>query len=208
MAESVPADPSTEPSGPVSVAVYESWVRDHLQPVHRYLRRRARPDDVDDLTAEVFAIAWRRRDDVPAEAVLPWLYRTSHFVLANHRRARRDLAVGSPTDVADLAHADLGRSGLDVDDVADVAIEDAALAAAWATLGPRDRQILMLSAWEGLNGTELAAALDITPGGAGAALHRARQRLAEALARAEGESTAAESTAPESMGAGETQDMR
>lgn len=170
-------------------------MREHMPAVHRYLRRRADRNDVDDLTAEVFAIAWRRRDDVPAEAVLPWLYRTAHFVLANHRRARRDLAAGTPTEVADFG----GAHDFDVDDVADVAIEDAALAAAWATLSAKDQQVLMLAAWEGLNGAELGEALGMTAGGAGAALHRARQRLAQAMAAgdaADGDASR-ESAAPE-----------
>lgn len=162
----------------VDAAVYEGWVREYLPPVHRYLRRRADRNDVDDLAAEVFTIAWRRRDDVPDEAVLPWLYRTAHFVLANHRRARRDIAAGAPTEVAAFASA----HDFDVDDVADVAIEDATLAAAWATLSAKDQRVLMLAAWEGLNGTELGEALGMTAGGAGAALHRARQRLAQAMA--------------------------
>lgn len=165
----------------VDAAAYEGWVREYLPPVHRYIRRRADRNDVDDLTAEVFTTAWRRRDDVPEEAVLPWLYRTAHFVLANHRRARRDIAAGAPTEVADFASA----HDFDVDDVANVAIEDAGLAAAWTTLSAKDQHVLMLAAWEGLNGVELGEALGMTAGGAGAALHRARQRLAQAMADAD-----------------------
>ena len=179
----------------VDAATYEAWVREYLPAIHRYMRRRADRNDIDDLAAEVFAIAWRRRDDVPEEAVLPWLYRTSHFVLANHRRARRDLAAGTPTEVADFATA----HDFDIDDVANVAIEDAGLAAAWATLSAKDQQVLMLAAWEGLNGTELGEALGMTAGGAGAALHRARQRLAQAMAASDAPDSdvAGESAAPE-----------
>ena len=44
-------------------------------------------------------------------------------------------------------------------------------------LSARDRQILLLSAWEGLDGNQLAAVLGISRGGADAALSRARARL-------------------------------
>ena len=32
------------------------------------------------------AVAWRRRDSIPDEFVLPWLYKTASYVLSNHRR--------------------------------------------------------------------------------------------------------------------------
>ncbi|WP_341946295.1 sigma factor [Microbacterium sp. LWH11-1.2] len=57
-----------------------------VDPVYRYFLRRSARQDADDLTAEVFEIAWRRCDDIPSEWVLPWLYRTASHVLANHRR--------------------------------------------------------------------------------------------------------------------------
>lgn len=164
----------------------EGWVRDHLPALHRYFRRRAHRDDVDDLVSEVFATAWRRRADVPRDAVLPWLYRTAGFVLANHRRLRRDLAVGNAIEVGALAGA--------VPDPSDAVIDDVALAAAWRQLGERDREILMLTAWEGLSGKELAAVLGISVGGAGAAVFRARAALERASERA---SAADEGSGPE-----------
>ncbi len=36
--------------------------------------------------AETFLVAWRRLDDVPADA-LPWLYGVARRVLANERRS-------------------------------------------------------------------------------------------------------------------------
>ena len=49
-------------------------------------------------------------------------------------------------------------------------------------LSPRDRQVLLLHAWDGLSGDELAAYLGVTRGGADAALSRARSRLREVWA--------------------------
>ena len=46
-------------------------------------------------------------------------------------------------------------------------------------LDARDRQVLVLNAWEGLSGDDLAAVLGISRGGADAALSRARARLRE-----------------------------
>lgn len=144
--------------------------------VHRYLLRRlaGAPDaqgQAEDLTSEVFLVAWRRRDDVPVDAELPWLYAVARRLLANHRRRPADIAVD-----------DLGSlEGIDEADPADIVTRDAALAAAWRQLSSRDREILRLSVWEGLSGDDLAAALGISAGGAAAALSRARARLVEQI---------------------------
>ena len=150
-------------------AWFEGVYRDHATAVYRYFLRRAPGDDVEDLTAEVLATAWRRRADVPGEAVLPWLYRTAGYVLANHRRKRVPLPVEDLPDEPD-----------DGGDPALAAVTDDEVRAALAALGERDRQILVLHAWEGLGGAELATVLGISRGGADAALSRARARLAAA----------------------------
>ena len=149
----------------------------HATPVHRYFRRRlpsaagAVGPDAEDLTAEVLATAWRRRDDVPDGAELPWLYRTAGFVLANHRRKARALPVAEvperPDDGADVEH---------------VVVQDDEVRRALAGLSDRDRRILLLHAWEGLGGDDLAAVLGTSRGGADAALSRARSRLRAAWA--------------------------
>ncbi|MCL2424488.1 MAG: sigma-70 family RNA polymerase sigma factor [Micrococcales bacterium] len=141
---------------------------EHMRAVHRYFARRTDWSDVDDLTADVLATAWRRRDDVPDEAPLAWLYRTAGFVLANHRRK------GRPVPVAELPEE------ADLDDPAWRAVQDDDLRHALAALSPRDRQILLLNAWEGVVGEELAAVLGVTRTGADSALSRARSRLREA----------------------------
>lgn len=148
-------------------AWFTALVLEHGRAVHRYLARRA-GDEAEDLAAEVMAVAWRRRADVPAGAVLPWLYRTAGFVLANHRRKGRPVPVGDLPEEADL------------DDPALRAVQDDQVRRALATLGARDRQVLLLNAWEGLVGEQLAAVLGISRGGADAALSRARARLREA----------------------------
>ncbi|NMR20384.1 RNA polymerase sigma factor [Cellulomonas fimi] len=140
----------------------------HSTALYRYFVRRAPRDDAEDLTADVLAVAWRRRDDVPDGAELPWLYRTAGFVLANHRRKLRPVPVEVvPEEVDDS-------------DPATLAVEDDEVRAVLAALSPRDRRILLLHAWEGLDGAQLAEVLGISRGGADAALSRARARLREA----------------------------
>lgn len=149
-------------------AWFEALFQAHATAVHRYLLRRGPADDAEDLAADVWVTAWRRRADVPDGAELPWLYRTAGFLLANHRRKHRALPMETvPTSPVD-------------DDPADVVVADEAVRDALARLSTRDRTVLLLHAWEGLNGTDLAVVLGISRGGADAALSRARARLAEA----------------------------
>ena len=121
-------------------AWFESLFRAHSTALYRYFVRRGPRDDAEDLAAEVLAVAWRRRDTVPDDAALPWLYRTAGFVLANHRRKGRPVPVGDAPDEVDDA------------DPADLALADEEVRAVLAALSPRDRRILLLNAWEGLTG--------------------------------------------------------
>lgn len=149
-------------------AWFDELFRLHATAVHRYFARRAAPDDVQDLTADVLTTAWRRREDVPEGAELPWLYRTAGFVLANHRRK------GRPTPVEHVPEE------VDDADPAALAVTDDAVRDVLGRLSPRDRRILLLHAWEGLDGAQLGEVLGISRGGADAALSRARARLREA----------------------------
>ncbi|WP_205843656.1 RNA polymerase sigma factor [Nakamurella deserti] len=142
----------------------------HAAAVHRFVVRRAARSDADDLTADVFTTAWRRRDDVPDGMELPWLYRTAGFVVANHHRKHRPLPLHA---VPDDGEPETAQWPDGADDVRQVL----------AALSPRDQRILLLTAWDGLDGTQLAAVLGISRGGADAALSRARSRLRDAWAR-------------------------
>lgn len=164
-------DPSPPPAALADrdAAWFEGLVTDHATAVHRYLARRVASSDVEDLAADVLTVAWRRRADVPAGAELPWLYRTAGYVVSNHRRK------GRPVPVADVPEE------VDADDPALRAVRDETVRGVLAGLSPRDREVLLLHAWEGLTGDALAAVLGVGRGGADAALSRARSRLRAAF---------------------------
>jgi RNA polymerase sigma-70 factor (ECF subfamily) len=146
----------------------------HAGAVWRYLARRLGDDDLaQDLTSEVFVIAWRRRRDAPADS-LPWLYGVARRVLANDRRAARAHARRVHALAEQLAGAPAEEPS-------------GAAAAALARLSERDREVLLLIAWEGLEPHELAAALGCRPSTARVRLHRARRRFS-ALLDSEGRS--------------------
>ena len=170
---------------------FDELFRTHAATVYRFVARRAGRDEAEDLTADTFAVAWRRRQDVPEGHELPWLYRTAGFLVANHHRKSR------PTPLATLP------DDPDPTSVENVVIADLEVRAAFETLAPRDREILLLAAWEGLQGEALAAVLGISRGGADAALSRARTRLREAWA-ASGTGRPLPDTSPGARSAGPT----
>lgn len=144
-------------------------VSEHSRALVRFFARRGPAQDAEDLAADVLLTAWRRRDDVPREAVLPWLYRTAGFTLANHRRKMRDI----PTQ--EIPEPDSPRR-VGVDPELSAVFDDD-LRRALEAVGERNREILLLHAWEGLDGEELAQVLGISRSGAQAALSRARAKL-------------------------------
>ena len=65
---------------------FEELFREHYGAVRGYALRRAPADLAQDAVSETFLVAWRRLDDVPADA-LPWLFGVARRVLANQRRS-------------------------------------------------------------------------------------------------------------------------
>ncbi len=157
----------------------------HYGRVLAYARRRVDEETARDVTAETFAVAWRRLEEPTvsstlslASAQLPWLYATARRVLANqlrrdHHRHHLDLTA--------LAAAAAGVPVL-TDPAAGVVERDAVLRAL-ARLTPRDQEVLQLSTWEELDPTTGAAVLGCSPTAFKVRLHRARRRLQVALQR-------------------------
>ncbi len=138
------------------------------------LRRAPSTEDALDVVAETFAIAWRRLDDIPqGDDALLWLYVTARNVSANEaRRAHRR------TELVARAARALDHSGYEVlprDDEGYTALE------CLRSLPEPDREVLMLSAWEGLGSTEIGRVLGCSPTAARIRLHRARRRLGGAV---------------------------
>ncbi len=156
----------------------EALFRQHSSAVRAYALRRADPASADEAVSEVFVIAWRRLEDVPAEA-LPWLLACARRVLANQRRAgRRRVALDERLNGDRLGAVDHGG-------VEGAAIADDALLRALSTLSDDDRELLLLVAWDELEPARVAMVLGCSRRTLAVRLHRARRRLAAALERAE-----------------------
>lgn len=73
---------------------FESLLSEVHDPLTRYLRRRASFADADDILSDVLLTIWRRLDDVPTEAELPWCYGVARRVLCQFERQRPVAAHG------------------------------------------------------------------------------------------------------------------
>jgi RNA polymerase sigma-70 factor (ECF subfamily) len=142
-----------------------------------YALARADVEVAKEAAAEVFAIAWRRRADLPPEP-LPWLLGTARKVLSTDRRSaqRRDAL----TDRV-VHHRPTASTG----DPADGVVERAAALDALERLRPADRELLCLLAWDGLTPAEAAESLGISAATFSVRVHRARRRYEDALAAAD-----------------------
>lgn len=154
-------------------------------------RRTADVEAARDVVSEVFEIAWRRRSEIPAHHELPWLYRVAANRLGHRYRsdqrelqALRRLATEAATDSTTPDTAEQVESAQALADVT----------AALGQLGGKDQQVLLLNAWEGLSGRELAVALGCSTTAAGVRLHRARRRLRSVVG------TNRESSVPSTLG--------
>lgn len=165
-----------EPAGEDRRRRLEAVVTEVGVPLHRYLVRRADPGTADDVMGDVLLVLWRRLDDIPPEAALPWCYAVARRCLANHVRGaqRQRRLLGR-----------LVRARPDQPVAADDLDGPDELHAALAALPATDAEVLRLWAWEDLAPGEIAVVLGVTPNAVSIRLHRAKQRLREGLAAQE-----------------------
>ena len=165
----------------VAAADFENAFRAHFAPVYRFISRRVGADLAEDLAAEVFATAYRRRDSYqPSRGSLrAWLYGIAANMVRGHWRDEQQLLELD----ARVAHDSLGPlpGAAQFADAADERVIAAALAprilGALAALNTDQRDVLLLYAWADLSHEEIAAALGIANGTARSRLSRARAAL-------------------------------
>jgi len=160
----------------VDDAAFEVVFRGTFADVHRFLARRVGTDLADDLAAETFAVAYRRRTSYdPARGTARvWIFGIAAKVLRGHwRDERRSLAL----------QARLGRT-VGIACVSDARHDDpidTRLASALRRLPRKHREVLLLQVWGQLTSEEVAAALGIRPGTVRSRVSRAREQLRAAL---------------------------
>jgi RNA polymerase sigma factor (sigma-70 family) len=152
----------------------------HAAHLYRYAYRRIGPQIAEDVVAETFTAAFRVRTryDLSRADARPWLFGILTRELASHHRkeAARYRTMAS-TPIQDLTEGPADRVA------AEVSAEAARgqLATALAALAPRDRDVLLLVAWNDFNYEEIAEALGIPVGTVRSRLNRARRKTRAVL---------------------------
>jgi RNA polymerase sigma-70 factor (ECF subfamily) len=148
----------------------------HSDEIYRYVACRLGPEAAEDLVAETFLTAFRKRGkyDLSRLDARPWLYGIATYAVREHRRAevRRNRMLAR-TPVRDSAEPFDERSA------ARVTAErlQPKLAAVLARLSAADRDLLLLIAWAELSYEEAAQALGVPVGTVRSRLHRIRTKV-------------------------------
>ena len=129
----------------------------------------------EEVTATAFERAYRKRRRFDPRRGEPraWLFGIARNAALDELR-RRSRQAELSVEPADL-------DGAAVEAGAECSERRLALKAALAHLEPRDRELIALKFFAGLDNAEIASVLDITESNAGTRLHRAVTKLREAL---------------------------
>ena len=146
-------------------ALYDAY----YDAVRAYAWRRDRVS-ADDAVAETFLVAWRRLEEIPDKAQLPWLLGVSRNTILNiqrgeRRRRERELReVPAPAPISTDYLDDLGEC-------------DPHITRLLRRLPAAEREVLLLVAWEGLDRDAIARVVGCSRANVAVRLHRARCRV-------------------------------
>jgi RNA polymerase sigma factor (sigma-70 family) len=187
---------------------FRSLYEEHYRSIQAYAVRRVESaDDVADVVAEIFTIAWRRLTRIPEPpADRLWLYGVARRVVAGKLRSarrRRQLTArlqashsadpnpgGHDQESAErlghvLVHGAATDAAVRDGTAADAAVRDGSqrdrLAAAIARLRPAEREALALVLWDELSHGEAAEVLGCSVNAVAIRVHRAKAHLRDAL---------------------------
>jgi RNA polymerase sigma factor (sigma-70 family) len=134
-------------------------------------------EGVADAVQDTFAKAFSRLEALrEPERFRPWLLQIARNTAIDHRRVRRRMEFDDNAETEDLPDDGLGPDGhVELNDLASLVNHCV------AGLSPRDATAITMTTRLGLGPTEIGAALGVSTGAAKVLLHRARQRLREAL---------------------------
>lgn len=160
-------------------AAFGALFHRHAPALHRYVARRAGPAVADDVTSETFLIAFERRSrfELDRESARPWLLGIATNLIHRHR-----IAEARTLRSAERAAAEAPRQS-EADELAEsveTRMEVRRIVRELRRLPMRDRDCLLLFAWEGLSYEQIAEAMGVPIGTVRSRLNRARRVLRDA----------------------------
>jgi RNA polymerase sigma-70 factor (ECF subfamily) len=155
---------------------FQELYRTYQHQVLAYFLRRTDTASARDGTAETFLVVWRRIDDVPDGAELPWMYGIARRVLANLRRSQRRY---------DALERKVQRTAVTENPTPETVVirrfEDEEMLSAIGRLRPEDQEVLLLSVWEELPNRAIASVLRTSPNAISQRMRRITKQLAHEL---------------------------
>lgn len=141
--------------------------------VQRFILRRAHPSHAEDVTADVFTVAWRRLHEIPTGPgeAKAWLLGVARLTLQNSSRGRRRYEALAVRIAEDLPRQ------VDTDADTEVLTRRLDLAVAWPRLSTTDQEAIALIAWDGLSTAQAATVVGISAVAFRLRLSRARRAL-------------------------------
>lgn len=160
---------------------FEQMFNSNAHSVRAFIWRRSNGLDiaissVDDIEADVWSIAWSRRDSAPndTELELAWIFQITRHVLANHIRksdTRRKISnTLDPQEITELA-ADA------------LLLLDEEISGVFGVLNASEREVMALTVWESLKPGQIAIVLGVSPNAVSIRLNKARKKIANYLER-------------------------
>lgn len=149
---------------------------EHSDAITRYCFRRLPASLANDAAANVFAVAWKKIDQLPDDDhALLWLYGVARNEISTFRRSLRRAAALRSRVAWQPSYPEPGPETIVVRNA-----EQASIVEALRTLSPADQEILRLRAYEGLSLPEISIALGCSPEAAKKRSARAIKRLHKA----------------------------
>lgn len=146
--------------------------RSNFEAINRYCLRRISVDEVNDVVADVFVVAWRKIHRMPPpDDVLPWLYGVARNEINNSRRSLRRFGALKAKLNGQAQRPELGPEPIVVRNA-----ELQEVMEALSSLSAVDQEVLLLHTHEELDYEQLAVALSCSP-------EAARKRLSRAITR-------------------------
>jgi len=156
---------------------FRSLFDSHHKAIHAYCLRRLPVEDANEAASEVFLVALRKAEKIPADdEALLWLYGVARNVVRNWQRSgRRRLRLVAKN--GSLAQPDAESPEMQVVR----AEEHEEVLAAIDTLRRDDQELVRLKVWEGLSNDAVAAILGISPRAVEGRYTRAIKKLSKIL---------------------------
>ncbi len=156
---------------------FEELYRGTAPDLLAYLTRRASdPEEATDILAEVYLVAWRRLDKVPdgSDARL-WLFGVARNLLMKsnqHQRSHQALVHGLTRELSRIASYPPASGDNELNDKVRASVQK---------LPAKEREVLLLTAWEGLKPREIAKVTGSTANVVRVRLHHARGHVRREL---------------------------